>query len=172
MTAPIRNLVLLALLLVIAFTACGEGQSESDGQATSALASNVTINFEPATAPVPTGDQADTGAVYTASRGYGWSVDLTGNTRARNTNADQRLDTFVYSANLATWTGDLANGNYLVSLASGDAAWAQGPHRVVVEGVVAINDVSTAVNQYLTVTDLPVSVADGKLTVQIGGAGG
>jgi hypothetical protein len=132
----------------------------------------VTINFEPATAPVPTGDQADTGAVYTASRGYGWSADLTGNARARNTNADQRLDTFVYSSNVATWTGDLANGNYLVSLASGDAAWAQGPHRVVVEGVVAVNDVSTAVNQYVTVTDLPVTVADGKLTVQIGGAGG
>src|SRR5262249_2217693 len=62
--------------------------------------------------------------------------------------------------------------DYLISLASGDASWPQGPHRVVVEGIVAIDNVPTAANRFVQVTDLLVTVADGRLSVDIGGAGG
>lgn len=128
------------------------------------------INFQPSSAPIPSGYQMDDGSAYTVGRGYGWTVDLSGNTRDRDVNADQRFDTFafVWNATTNTWQYDLPNGSYLVSLASGDGAYAQGPHQVIVEGTTLINGVSTAVDQYITVTDVPITVADGQLTVVIG----
>ena len=130
------------------------------------------INFQPTSALVPAGYQKDDGSVYSATQGYGWGQDLTGSTRDRNVNTDQRLDTFVYvgAGTTATWTYALPNGSYLVTLAAGDAQWAQGPHRIEVEGVVVINNVTTAVNEYVTLTDIPATVSDGQLSVKIGGA--
>ena len=128
------------------------------------------INFQPASVPLPSGYQKDDGSIYSAVQGYGWDLDLTGNTRDRNVHSDQRLDTFVYvnAGATATWNYSVPNGSYLVTLAAGDAQWAQGPHRVEVEGVVTINNVATAVNVFVTRTDVPVMVSDGSLTVTIG----
>ena len=89
------------------------------------------MNFQPSGSNVPTGYQKDTGAGYSASRGYGW--DHTIGTRDRNKNTDHRLDTFIVSEG-ATWRYNLPNGTYFVSLAIGDAGYAAGPHRVLVEG--------------------------------------
>lgn len=131
------------------------------------------VNFQPTLSPVPVGHQKDDGSVYSAARGYGWDQNLTGFTRDREANTDQRLDTFVYvgAGTTATWNHNLPNGSYLISLAAGDASYAQGPHRVEVEGVVVINNVATAVNHYVTITDILVNVIDGQLSVNIGGAG-
>ncbi len=130
------------------------------------------VNFQPSSAGVPSGYQADDGAVYSSSRGYGWSTNLQGQTRERNAQSDQRLDTAVFTGAVATWQLDVPNGSYVVSLASGDASWAQGPHRVVLEGQVVVNGVSTAANEYVTITDWPVTVNDGQLTIQLGGTSG
>src|SRR5262249_7591670 len=88
--------------------------------------------------------------------------------------ADQRLDTLIsVPANTtATWNYDLPNGDYLVTVASGDPASRMGPQRVRVEGLVIIDNVITASNTYTVVNDFPVKVADGKLTVAIGGSTG
>ena len=130
------------------------------------------VNFQPPSAALPAGYKKDDGSVYSAARGYGWDQNLTSSTRDRNVNADQRLDTFVYvgAGTTATWTYTLPNGSYLVTLAAGDAQWAQGPHRIEIEGVVAINNVATAVDNYVTLTDVPITVADGQLSVKIGGS--
>ena len=132
----------------------------------------VQINFQPGGSNVPEGYEADSGALYDANLGYGW--DRTLNSRERQINADAALDTFVYTgaSNIATWQYDLPNGDYWVSLASGDAGWDQGPHQVMVEGLVAIDGVSTAKDVYEMVTELLVTVNDGQLTVQIGSDGG
>lgn len=131
------------------------------------------INFQPTSAPIPPGYQKDDGSPYSATVGYGWDRDLSGSTRDRDANADQRLDTFAYvdAGTTATWRYDLPNGTYLVSLAAGDASWAQGPHRVTVEGVVVVNNVATAVNGYVILVDVPVTVTDGQLSIMLGGAG-
>ncbi|MEN8176880.1 MAG: hypothetical protein ABFS23_14030, partial [Pseudomonadota bacterium] len=136
-------------------------------------AATVQVNFQPATAAVPSGYQKDDGSAYSSSRGYGWTPAL-GNTRDRNTNPDQRLDTFVFvNANTtAAWRYDLPNGDYTVSVASGDPTATQGPQRLTIEGQVVFNNLTSAANSYLTITDLPVTITDGTLSLTLGGSSG
>ena len=71
----------------------------------------------------------------------------------------------------ATWQFDLPNGDYLVSLASGDADYTQGPHEVVVEGTTVIDKLPAAAGVFLEVTDEPITVSDGQLTIDISPSG-
>ena len=130
-------------------------------------AKTININFQPSGSSIPAGYLKDDGARYSSSRGYGWSQKVS--TRERNVHSDQTLDTFIHFAGgtTATWNYDLPNGSYLISLASGDPSWAQGPHHITVEGHTLINNVSTQRNEFLTFTDVPVTVTDGNLTVTL-----
>src|SRR5262249_10127994 len=62
---------------------------------------NAKINFQPASAAVPVGYLADTGAVF-GNRGngytYGWNADCSAYTRERNAanSPDKRYDTLVH----------------------------------------------------------------------------
>jgi hypothetical protein len=129
------------------------------------------IKFGPPGTATPSGFQLDTGALFNGTLGYGWNTAL--DSRVRGDETDPLLNSFVYSSAPATWTYNLPNGQYLISLASGDADYLQGPQQVVVNGVTAVNHFTeSAGNLFDTVTDLPVSVTNGQLTVTIGGAGG
>jgi hypothetical protein len=129
------------------------------------------VNFQTsASPPPPAGYQIDDGSVFSVAKGYGWDASV--QTRERDVNSDFLLDTFAFSSATATWNYTLPNGTYLVSLASGDPSFDQGPNRVVVEGVTVINDVNTTSNNFQTVTNQPITVSDGSLTVTIGGAAG
>ena len=136
--------------------------------------SAIAINFQPATAPVPSGFQVDDGSQYTSARGYGWSSHRPQNTTDRNVIADQARDTYYYiqPGLTSTWRYDLANGDYLVTLVSGDSATTKGPHQVLIEGSPVISGQVTAANQFITVDQHPVTIIDGTLTVTIGGLGG
>ncbi len=136
--------------------------------------SPIQLNFQPGNASVPTGYLKDDGSVYTSSRGYGWDTNRTSFTRDRNANTDQRLDTLAFTSpnSTAVWRYDLPNGDYLISLASGDPAFTHGPQRVKVEGQLVFNDLTSTQNSFLTVTDLPVTVTDGALTITLGGSTG
>ncbi len=127
----------------------------------------IAINFQPSTAATPAGFLKDTGATFTTSRGYGWTTPVS--TRERNAATDQSLDTIIHfdQGTSATWQYTLPNGDYLVSLVSGDPSWRQGPHHIQVEGNTVINNVITQRNEYLTITDHPVSITDGKLTIRL-----
>ena len=133
-----------------------------------ALVESIRMNFQPTNAPVPVGYAVDDGSVYLASRGYGW--DSAVDSRDRHENGDQRLDTFVFSHG-ATWRYDLPNGEYLVTLVSGDAGYGR-TQEVVVEGTLLIDQISMAANEFVTVTDVPVTVADGSLTIDLSPSGG
>jgi hypothetical protein len=135
------------------------------------------INFQPSSVPIPSGYQKDDGSLYSTVRGYGWDRDLRGHTRDRNVHPDQRMDTLVANSHdgtgtQATWNYALPNGTYLISLASGDPGYAQGPHRVEVEGNVVVNNIPTTADTFVTITDVPVVVSDGQLTVKLGGTAG
>jgi len=123
------------------------------------------INFQPTNASTPSGYRRDDGAAYASSRGYGWSTRV--NTRERNAVSAQRLDTFIHfdQGTSATWNYDLPNGMYQVSLASGDPSYPQGPHQITVEGQPVISGISTAPKEFKTISNVPVTVTDGKLTV-------
>ena len=132
----------------------------------------IRVNFQPSTTPVPSGYRQDNGARYDKVRGYGWTTALPN--RVRNVNPDPRLDTFVFvSPNQSpTWQYTLPNGKYLISLASGDPRWAQGPLRVVIEGITAVDNSRTSRDTYLIVNDFPVTVSDGNLSLSLGGTNG
>jgi len=76
------------------------------------------ISFQPATAPVPAGWQADTGVVYSAERGYGWQVgreDWMNVREGTNTSA-----TVAIVRNQATWRCAVATGGCDVVIGIGD----------------------------------------------------
>ncbi|MEU4620757.1 Ig-like domain-containing protein [Actinoplanes sp. NPDC023801] len=151
------------------------------------------INFQPAASPVPAGYRADTGAAFTATRGYGWvrqdsltgtrvPLDLTANTRDRaRTGVEARLNTLIHlqygdtggTAGTATpgaWEYALPDGTYQVTVSAGDRPAYDSSHTVRVEGVAAISAfVPTATAEFRTAT-VTVPVTDGRLTVDaIGG---
>ena len=139
-------------------------------QAGSTTTTAKAFNFQPATATAPSGYYSDSGTAYNETVGFGWTTSVPSSyLRLRGTNPDQRLDTFIIGDdNLWTWQVDLPNGNYRITVSVGDPDAARGNHRVLVQGNEIING-ATAANQFITVTDHPVTVSNGKLTMQIGG---
>lgn len=127
------------------------------------------IDFLPAGSLTAYGYEADAGQTYLAERGYGW--DRTVSTKERQLLPGDCRDTFVQVTNNApaTWSLDLPNGDYLVSLVCGDPL-TSGTHRVTLEGQRVVDDVYASGGSYVTRDDLPVTVNDGRLTVVLGGS--
>ncbi len=136
----------------------------------------LSFNFQPQPADSPTtpvGFFADQGAVFAElppRPAYGWDAPVQSRERGK-TAVPQVLDTFVFSSAVRTWEVSLPNGTYDVWYGLGDAIYAQGPHRLVVEGTVAENAATTAAGQFIE-KKTRVNVADGRLTIRIGGVGG
>ena len=138
------------------------------------------INFQPASAPVPEGYAADTGAVY-GSRGngfaYGWNVDNSADARDRNAAAspDQRYDTFNHMRRVITdaaksWSVALPNGTYSVHLVAGDPTTFDSTHVVTAEGTTILNGTVSAASPFVETTT-NVTVTDGALSLAQGGSG-
>jgi hypothetical protein len=130
------------------------------------------INFEPAGSAVPTGYQADTGAVLGPRAGgntYGWNLDNSANTRDRNnaTSPDQRYDTLIHlqrPGSATTWEIAVPNGRYTVHLVGGDPGFTDSTYRVNVEGTLVLTGTPTVAQPWIEGT-AQVDVTDGRLTV-------
>jgi N-acetylneuraminic acid mutarotase len=156
---------------------------------------NLKINFQPASAAVPSGYTADGGLGYSATRDFGWvredslststhvALDVSPNARDRNLVSDQRLDTLIHMQYPATassstavrtpaaWEAAVPAGTYSVTVGVGDAeAVFDSTHRIRVEGVTAIAGFTpTSSNRFAQATQ-SVVVSDGRLTIDaIGG---
>jgi fibronectin type 3 domain-containing protein len=158
----------------------GDGlQTPGGGQPT------VRINYQPVDVPTPTGWQADTGAGYTAARGYGWLVNGQPADRSnatRNRPAATAGITFpagdvtrqslilaqagaVAGVTDGVWEYALANGTYTVSVSAGDAGFLDSTHGVRAENTPLISSFTpTGTNPFATGT-AQVLVTDGKLTL-------
>lgn len=148
-------------------------QHDADGDGTGNACEPLLVNFQPQSAPVPVGYQPDYGVLINPSRSFGW-LNATGlQFRDRNILlADQLLDTLVFTPSPRAWEGVLPGGLYDVFLAIGDPAFQQGPQLLTSEDEVIFQGVTTPAGQNLF-ADLPARlVADGRLTVEIGGGGG
>jgi hypothetical protein len=128
----------------------------------------VKINFQTATAPVPDGYLADTGAVF-GDRGngfsYGWNA-ATNETRERNKHPDKRYDTLNHlqkSSNPhAIWEIALPNGTYTVHLVAGDPGFTDQINNFDIEGVVVTDpDGQDNFDEY----SVTVTVSDGRLSI-------
>jgi hypothetical protein len=136
-------------------------------------AQTVKINFQLQGAPVPAGYLPDYGQVF-ADRGngwsYGWSMDVTGAARDRNSaNApDQRYDTLIHfqlsgTSPDKTWEIALKNGTYDLFLVCGDPSNADSINTLDVEGTVVTDpDGPDSYDEYT----LTVTVRDGRLTIK------
>ncbi len=137
----------------------------------------VQINFQLASAPVPSGYLADGGTVY-ADQGngysYGWETDATDDTRDRDSaNAfDQRYDTLCHlqrSGDNHTWEIALPNGSYDVHVATGDPDNSDQVSSLDIEGVIAedTNGQADRMEEHV----VHVDVTDGRLTIQAAPSG-
>jgi hypothetical protein len=137
------------------------------------------VNFGPSAITVP-GYKNDNGALYDATRGYGWDVDLSRNGPiARGLNADPRRDTFVMNVGSGggwtsgTWTCDLTNGNYFITVAYGDNQVVSGNIDLILQGVTVKKLITASKPSSITpakpqviAANIPVTVSNGKLTLK------
>src|SRR4051812_18378870 len=111
------------------------------------------INFQPASAPVPTNYMVDAGQTYglrANGQTYGWSADNQSWTRDRNSSKspDQRYDT-LNVFNSLSWELAVPNGMYNVRIVAGDASYPVGNYKINVEGVLAIDGAGMSTNPWL-----------------------
>jgi len=127
------------------------------------------VNFQPAASVVPADYVADSGQVY-GVRGngytYGWDASNTAAPRERNTNPDQRYDTFIHTQAFGTrtWEVSVPNGLYTVHVVAGDPGYYDSVYKINVEGVLTVNGTPTSGNRFVEGTQ-QVNVTDGKLTI-------
>ena len=139
---------------------------------------DIQINFERTATVTPVGYLKDDGSVF-GNRGngysYGWNVNNTANNRERGkTTIEKRFDTFVQmqtGGNKYTWSINLPNGWYTVSIACGDPDYTDSYHRMAANGVIVIDFMPNADDKFGAGTAL-VEVADNKLTVTPEGSNG
>ncbi len=149
-----RKSIYLAVLLI-----CGCVGTLTGGEL-------VKINFQLAGAPVPEGYLPDTGLAF-ADRGngysYGWSRDMTAETRDRNNPAapDQRYDTLIHFRG-AVWEIELDPGTYRVFIVCGDPSYADSNNQIEMEGELVAPD-PDGLDSY-DEFDFRISVTDGRLT--------
>jgi hypothetical protein len=134
---------------------------------------SVKVNFQLASASVPTGYLMDGGAVF-GDRGngysYGWNADNSTTARDRNAanSPDQRYDTLLHLQKPenpdAVWEIAVPNGTYRVHAVSGDPGFTDSVFKLNVEGVLAVNGTPTTAQLWHEGT-VTVTVSDGRLSV-------
>lgn len=126
------------------------------------------LNFQPAASALPPGMTMDVGA--TVVDGYGWDQNLTGQTRDRNVLSDPTLDTMLYTGSPRRFELPLPADWYVVEVSLGDAQYAQGPHRLSVEGELWTDSALTAAGEFVRFSER-LLITDGSLTIDLGQAG-
>jgi hypothetical protein len=127
----------------------------------------LSVNFQPAGAPVPAGYLPDTGEAFGErgdGRSFGWLGGVNGDARDRAAHSDQRYDTFNHMQKTAarTWEAAVPNGSYSVRLVMGDPRYADQTNHVFIEGVRQTDpDGIDLFDHY----DVVVQVTDGRLTI-------
>lgn len=128
------------------------------------------FDFMPVDATPAYGYEADTGLLYDAGSGHGWTSAVL--MKKRDMLPNDCRDHFVQVVNntTATWQLDVPNGQYFVSLICGDP-YTSGTHRVALEGEIVVQDVYAVGGTYVVRENLSVQVQDGQLTMTLGGSG-
>ena len=116
------------------------------------------FDFLPTDATPAYGYVAEHGLVYDPASGYGWNAPVV--MKKRDMLANDCRDHFVQVVNTstATWSLDLPNGQYFVSLVCGDP-FTSATHRVALEGEIVIADVYAVGGNYVVRNNIPVYVA-------------
>lgn len=133
---------------------------------TPTLPIQMAINFQPADAPPAAGYSIDYGAPYDNIRGYGWNAYMP-NTRDRNNpiSPDQAYDTnIMYIPPSAVWTIDVPNGQYSITICSGDPSFPTGTQNIQANGTLIISGKLSNDAKWLEGTKT-IFVSDKKVTI-------
>ena len=133
------------------------------------------INFHPATAAVPAGHSADTGAAFGSRAGgysYGWETALAGGNmieRKAGRSQDLRYDTLcqMQGSGSHTWEIAVPSGAYSVLVAAGDPSYTTGTYRIQAENVLLLSGAPSAADRWVEAQGT-VIVTDGRLTLSNG----
>ena len=134
---------------------------------------NAAINFQPSNASVPNGYQADTGAAFDASTGYGW-IQLPGSLgerdRDNSASPNQAYDTLIHVKPTAAWEIALTNGTYKVTICMGDPSYPTGTPNVQAEGITVISGQTLSTTKKWIENNANIQVTDGRLTITFTGS--
>lgn len=128
----------------------------------------IRINFQPEGSEPVCGYSPDYGMVFGAGDGltYGWNLDHTDVTVARELTEDRRLDTLTQLRAGGMWEIEVANGEHEVRVSVGDGGEAS-THTLNVEGTPFFDETRLDAGQFREVART-VTVTDGKLTLDGG----
>jgi hypothetical protein len=161
---------------VRATNAQGSSPFSAVARATTPLFSGAHINFQPASAAVPSGYDVDAGEVFglrSSGLTYGWNVSNTANMVDRNASnsPDQRYDTYAatqVSGGGSIWEIAVPNGSYQVVLVAGDPNRQNNTsYRYNLEGTLSLSGTASSSTRWFTASNVVV-VADGRLTLSNG----
>lgn len=134
---------------------------------------NFAINFQPSSAPIPTGFQPDSGESFQISNAYGWlSGPSSQGTRDRDSaeSENQAFDTFIHVEPSSVWEITVPNGSYTVTVVNGDPSWPKGSQNVQAEGVTIIDNKTLSKETPWVEGTANVSVSDGKFSLTFTGS--
>ncbi|MCP3978581.1 MAG: hypothetical protein GY716_04495 [bacterium] len=147
-------------------------QADDDGDGAGNACEPRMVNFQPAAAPVVPDYDVDAGGLFSLASGYGWLGNNVLQVRDREEDADQLLDTLVLADPIRFWEGEIRGGWFDVEIVVGDSKFNLGPHRAIAEGETAFDGETTLVGEHLSALQMDRWIADGRLTIEVGGAGG
>lgn len=155
---------------------------------------SIKINFAPEGTSVSNEYTVDFGQEYNFAQGFGWvtqaslndanptPINIVANTRDRNSESDDRLDTFIHlqypieltdstgsNSTPSAWEYNLADGLYQVTVSVGDSNFTDSNHVINLEGQSVISGFTPTENERFRVTTSLVEVTDGKLTLDANG---
>lgn len=146
------------------------------------VSQSININFQPASAAIPSGYIADTGLPFDPTRKFGWispttrqPLDLQANMRLRTGSGDvKQLSLVQMQATTSpqvpgTWEYAVTNGFYRVTISAGDYGYYDSNNQINIEGVPAIADFSQSSANKFRIATATVQVTDGKLTIDATG---
>ncbi len=159
--------------VVTALATAASGLAKLSAPVSFLVGTPISVNFQDATAEVPSGYLPDSGEVFD-DRGngytYGWDVDNVANARNRNSalSPDERYDTFNHMQKPqpagSLWEIEVPNGRYSVYAVAGEAANFDSVYDLTAEGVTIVKGTpSDAVRFYEGQGN--VTVSDGRLSI-------
>ena len=106
------------------------------------------VHFNSAEGPAVDGFVNDHGREYSADTGFGWLRDKTDSTRLRKQRPGTVADGFVFTRSQDTWTHDLSDGRYCVTLWHRRFRHDQPGQYVSVEGSKLAKDIATSAGSF------------------------
>ncbi len=130
----------------------------------------VRFNFTSTQTPEIAGFINDTGLIYDPQKGFGWSRNISGNSRRRPNLEGELRATFLFTRSRDRWEYEVKNGRYRVSVCIGDAGHEQAGQNVTIENRPLFENITTQAGWFHEKT-IEVDVQDSRLTVEIGKKG-